>query len=58
MKKNIIICCESMMTALVHGVVQLGTGAEVTLTNLGRWAYITHCPWCGKVLPLPSEESE
>jgi hypothetical protein len=66
MKKNIVVCCEGMDQARIDKYIRMEDGEEPYAVlmlhntysgNLQRSAF-QFCPWCGKKLPFPYEETE
>lgn len=63
MKKNIVICCETMLKAIANRDVALtwkwDASSELSIGVSIRERSgnaMKHCPWCGKYLPFPYGE--
>lgn len=63
MKKNIVLCCETMDAVRIDGVIYETDDNRFTWLHAFRsgkrqQTHLIHfCPWCGKKLPFPYEEA-
>lgn len=59
MKKNIIVCCQTMLTFLGRDLAWIDGIFTVSLPKANGGVFdIAFCPWCGKKLPFPCAEDE
>ena len=58
MKRNIVICCRSMLEALIDKRIVLDAIRHTTGidTGGGYLRSISFCPFCGTKMPFPAEE--